>query len=120
MEDSYEDKLLFGWEEVFKKSQLTLLILLALKDGPKYMAEVKEFMVGVTNELFQVDDKSVYRALRRYTDSGMVDYSTEPNHAGPDRKLYALTVTGQEVLSKFVLRNITGVFFTPRMKDLLL
>ncbi len=117
--DSYEQKLLEGWEDVFKKSQLTLWILLALKDGPKHMAEMKQFILDATNNQLEADDKSMYRALRRYHDVEMVDFQTEPNDKGPDRKIYSLTGSGKSVLNQFIERNILQVFFKPSVRKLL-
>ena len=42
MTEKIRDMLLAGWEDVYKKSQLTLWILIALKDGEKSMASVKD------------------------------------------------------------------------------
>ena len=116
---SYEQTLLSGWEEVHKKSQLTLWILLALKDGPKHMADVKVFISGLTNHLIVADDKSMYRALRRFSDAEMLDFVSETNEAGPDRKVYRLTPTGRQVLDAFIARNISGIFLSPRVQSLL-
>ncbi len=119
MLDSYEQKLLEGWEDVFKKSQLTLWILLALKDGSKHMAEMKQFILDATNDQLEADDKSMYRALRRYYDVEMVDFRTEPNDKGPDRKIYFLTASGRNVLQQFIKRNILQIFFKPSVRKLL-
>jgi DNA-binding PadR family transcriptional regulator len=117
--DSYEQKLLEGWEDVFKKGQLTLWIMLALKDGPKHMAEIKNFISSATNETLSADDQSMYRALRRYHDVEMVGFRQEPGKNGPDLKIYHLEDIGQKVLDSFVKRNILDVFFQPKIKQLL-
>lgn len=116
--DQYERKLLEGWEEVFKKGQLTLWIMLALKDGPKHMAEIKAFITSATNHSLSADDQSMYRALRRYNDAEMVDFTTKPGK-GPDRKVYSLSGVGAKVLENFIQRNIVEVFFKPNIKQLL-
>jgi DNA-binding PadR family transcriptional regulator len=119
MVQTYEQQLLEGWEDVFKKGQLTLWILLALKDGPKHMADIKAFILQATEGLLEADDKSMYRALRRYNDVEMVEYRTEANDKGPDRKVYELTDTGLNVLDQFVRRNILNVFLKPSVRRLL-
>ncbi len=119
MLNNFEQTLLDGWEDVYKKGQLTLWILLALKDGPKHMVSIKEFILDTTSSLVEADDKSMYRALRRYYDVGMVDYYMEPNSGGPDRKVYQLTQTGKRVLQTFVSRNILGLLMDPRVTALL-
>ena len=115
---AYIDKLLFAWEEVHKRGHLTLWILLALKDGPKHMDEIKQFINHSTNGTLSVDDKSIYRALRRYYDTELVDFTTAPGN-GPDRKVYSLAPIGAQLLQRFVERNITGLFFQPRIKRLI-
>ena len=119
MLDKYERTLLTGWEEVFKKGQLSLWILLALKDGPKHMAVIKQFIIDTTEGLVVADDKSMYRALRRFNDADMINYKIAENENGPDRKVYFLTKTGTKVLEAFVKRNIIDVFFKPSVKQLL-
>jgi PadR family transcriptional regulator PadR len=116
--DNYEQKLLDGWEEVFKKGQLTLWIMLALKDGPKHMTDIKQFIYHATNGTLSADDKSMYRALRRYYDAEMLDFTTKSSK-GPDLKIYSLTKIGSSVLDSFVERNITRVFYKPQIKELI-
>ena len=117
--DSYERKLLDGWEEVFKKGQLTLWIMLALKDGPKHMSEMKAFISRATNHTLSADDQSMYRPLRRYYDAELVDFKQEPGKGGPDLKIYSLSQIGKKVLEEFIKRNIVDVFFKPEVKVLL-
>lgn len=117
--DSYETKLLNGWEDVFKKGQLTLWIMLALKDGPKHVAQIKSFIGKSTNDTLTADDQSMYRALRRYNSADLVDYIKKPGKSGPELKIYRITDTGRHVLDNFVERNITNVFFKPSVKLLL-
>ena len=117
--DTYEKKLLDSWEEVFKKGQLTLWIMLALKDGPKHMAEIKEFIICATNGNVTADDQSMYRSLRRYYDAEMVDFKQEPGKGGPDLKIYSLSNIGKNILEAFIKRNIWDVFFKPDIKSLL-
>lgn len=117
--DEYERKLLEAWEEVFKKGQLTLWIMLALKDGPKHMTEIKQFIYKATNGILSADDKSMYRALRRYYDTELVDFKQEPGKSGPDLKIYSLSSVGEKVLREFTKRNLLDVFFKPQIKKLL-
>ncbi len=116
---AYEQKLLEGWEEVYKKGQLTLWILLALKDSEKHMAEVKQFIANATNGTLTADDQSMYRALRRYYDTELVTYRTIPGDGGPELKLYRLSAVGSNVLAAFLDRNIASVFYQPEIKTLI-
>lgn len=117
--DKYEKKLLEGWEDVFKKGQLTLWIMLALKDGPKHMTEIKHFIHRATSGTLSADDQSMYRALRRYYDTELVDFKQEPGKGGPDLKIYSLSDVGSKVLEAFIKRNFLDVFFKPEIKSLL-
>lgn len=115
---NYEQDLLTAWEEVHKKGQLTLWTLLALKDSPKHMQQIKEFVVTITNGTLGADDKSMYRALRRYYDAEMIDFKNVPSDNGPDLKVYSLTGIGKRVLDKFIDRNIRSVFYSPKVAKL--
>lgn len=115
---SYKEKLLAGWEEAFKKSQVKLYILLALKESPKTMSEIKAFIADVTNHITDVDDKSLYRALRQYHGISIVEYCLKSGYRGPDLKVYALTDSGSWLLSQFIERNI-AIFNTNKRLSVL-
>jgi len=104
-----EESLLAGWEDVHKKSQLTLWILLALKQHPKSMSAVKDFIHLRTNDTISADDKSIYRALRRFAEANLITATLEANPAGPDIKIWSLTSSGNVVLKEFITRNIQSV-----------
>ena len=55
----YEQRILSAWEDVVKKGQLTLWILLALKNEPKTMAEIKTFIENKTKNTIS------FRCFRR-------------------------------------------------------
>jgi PadR family transcriptional regulator PadR len=112
-------KLLAGWEDVAKKGQLTMWIMLALKDGPKHMNEIKEFILNMTDGVILADDQSMYRALRRFNDAELVNFTTEPGSGGPDLKVYGLTEIGSNVLQAYLKRNIQNVFYKPEIKNLI-
>lgn len=115
----YEATLLAGWEDVFKKGQLTTWIMLALLDGAKHMSQIKEFIETATDNIVTADDKSMYRALRRYHDADLVEYQTQPGNGGPDRKIYTLTPSGSAVLAHFLHRNIVQIFYKPQIQALI-
>ena len=115
----YEKALLVGWEDVYRKSQLTLWLLVSLKAGEKHMAEIKSFVEQITNHMLSPDDKSMYRALRRYTDAELIDFRKEASVSGPELKIYQLTDIGSNVLKQFIERNITKVFYTDSVKELI-
>lgn len=119
MDISYENIILSSWEDVYKKSQLTLLILLALKDAPKHMSQIKQFINDISGDAMAADDQSMYRALRRFRDARMVAFTLRAGTRGPDLKQYYLTSTGQSVLKKFLDRNISAVFYNKRVQELI-
>ncbi|HEY4160495.1 MAG TPA: PadR family transcriptional regulator [Candidatus Saccharimonadales bacterium] len=116
--DDYQQSLLSGWEEVFKKGQLTLWIALALKAGPKRMSEIKDFIAELTNGTSEVDDRSIYRALRRYHQADIVEFDMAPSDGGPEHKIYRLTINGEVLVRAFCKRNIVDVFYRPEIKKL--
>ena len=101
------DGLVADWDEVYKKGQLSLWVLLAVYDGKKYAAQISDFMSEATNGEFEVKEQSLYRALRRFDDMGLVRITLEESpSSGPKRKYYQLTQTGEVVVGRFVTLNI--------------
>lgn len=111
--------LLEGWEEVYKKGQLTLWVLLAVRDVPRHMREIKEFIATATHNTFSVDDNSMYRALKRYEKARLLTFALAPGDGGPVRKVYRLTDLGLALLNQFVERNITQVYYDKNVKALM-
>lgn len=111
-------ELLSAWEETYKKGQLTLWIFLALKDGKKYVDEIKTFVEEQSNQTMTCESQSLYRNLRKYQHVGVVDFKTGEGNKGPERKYYYLTELGQLLLNNFIERNI-NLFFNERIKNLI-
>lgn len=111
-------ELLSAWEETYKKGQLTLWIFLSLKDGKKYVDEIKSFVEEQSNQSMTCEDQSLYRNLRKYQHIGVVDFETGKGNKGPERKYYFLTNQGKELLNQFITRNI-NLFFNHKIKNLL-
>lgn len=99
------------WDDVYKKGQLTLWILLAIYDGKKYAAQITEFMDKATGGAFEVKEQSLYRALRRFSSMKLVHITEEQSpNSGPKRKYYELTQTGEAMLGTFVRIHITPLY----------
>jgi len=111
-------ELLSAWEETYKKGQLTLWIFLSLKDGKKYVDEIKSFVEQESNHTMTCESQSLYRNLRKYQHIGVVDFETGEGNKGPERKYYFLTELGVELLNSFMDRNIK-LFFNKRIKNLI-
>jgi DNA-binding PadR family transcriptional regulator len=111
-------ELLSAWEETYKKGQLTLWIFLSLKDGKKYVDEIKSFVEAQSNQTMTCESQSLYRNLRKYQHVGIVDFESGEGNKGPDRKYYFLTELGNELLNQFTQRNI-NLFYNKRIKNLI-
>ncbi len=83
------------------------------------MAEIKDFIIAITSGALEADDKSMYRALRRYNAAGLIDFTAKPGENGPDLKVYDLTNNGQQVLKAFSARNIINVFYKDEVQNLI-
>lgn len=114
----YEEQLLSAWEEIYKRGQLTLWIMLALYDGPKHMAIIKEYIATQSSDALSADDQSMYRALRRYYETDIVTFQNQPVNNGPDRKVYELTPTGKHLLEEFIRRNIKPLLGLPIVSNI--
>ena len=117
-DEQLKQELLTAWEETHKKGQLTLWIFLALKDGPKYVDEIRDFIHEYSGSSISCEDQSLYRALRKFNHLDMVSYDRGKGNRGPDRKYYTLTTLGRELLDEFIDRHIK-VFFQPRLSHLI-
>lgn len=109
--DDYERKVLESWEEIYKRGLLTMWLLLAVRDEPRYAAEIAEFVSTHSKGTMTSDDRSLYRSLRRLTRLELVQNTERRGgRTGADRKYYHLTPTGKNVLNAFLDRNIRGVY----------
>ena len=117
--NSQLSELLSAWEETYKKGQLTLWIFLSLKDGKKYVDEIKSFVEKESNHTMTCESQSLYRNLRKYQHIGVVDFEPGEGNKGPERKYYFLTELGIELLNSFIERNI-NLFFSEQIKNLII
>lgn len=98
-----EQALLDSWEEIYKRGHLTFWVLLALWREPLDYATLSAHIQTLSNATCHVTEQSLYRALRRYDDAGMINA-----HDGKDKrsKQYALTISGRLVLQHFTARTV--------------
>jgi len=107
MNEDVINGLVDDWDDVYKKGQLGVWILLSIYEGRKYTAEIIDFMDEASNGHFAVKEQSLYRALRRFKDMGLVEVTEEQSpNSGPKRKYYELTELGKAVLGRFTTLNI--------------
>ncbi len=114
MDTEIVDELVADWDEVYKKGQLSLWILLAISDERKYAAQITDFMHDATNGTFEVKEQSLYRALRRFSSMGLVTITeVESPSSGTKRKYYQLSERGQAVLGRFITIHIAPLLKPP-------
>ena len=106
MEDETILTLLNQWESVYKKGLLTFWLLLLLHERPMYVFEMGEVLAAASQGTVTADEKSLYRALRRFQAMGLVGSTWQTSDVGPRRRYYTLTTQGVALLQRFVRRNI--------------
>ncbi len=100
------DALLEKWEEVYKKGLLSFWMLLVLHRRPAYAFEMNALIQQLSQGTISADDNSLYRALSRFEDMGLVASELQPSPSGPARRYYALTPAGRQLLRRFIERNV--------------
>ena len=98
--------LLEQWESVYKKGLLSFWILLLLHERPSYVFEMGQQLDVLSQGSISADEKSLYRALRRFEAMGVVQSTWQPSDVGPRRRYYALTDLGRALLRQFARRNV--------------
>jgi DNA-binding PadR family transcriptional regulator len=100
------NELLEQWEGNYKKGLLTFWLLLMLDRRPMYAYEVSTELIQASRTSLSADERSIYRALKRFEDLGLVQTQWRVSEIGPNRRYFQLTPTGRELLRRFVKRNI--------------
>jgi PadR family transcriptional regulator, regulatory protein PadR len=117
--DEYEQQLLSGWEEIYKRGLLTMWLLLAVRDQARYPAEIAEFIDTMSQGTMAADPRSLYRAMRRLNDLELVEPSDQRGRrTGADRRYYRITRTGHRVLDAFLDRHVRGIYLSKPGADL--
>ncbi len=106
MDERQVDMLLEQWEGVYKKGLLTFWLLLLLHERPRYVFEMSNALTQLSRGTISADERSLYRALRRFEAVGFVRSEWQESAMGPDRRYYHLTELGIELLRRFTQRNI--------------
>ena len=108
--------LLETWEGTYKKGLLSFWILLLLDQRPTYAFEMNPLIRELSQNSISADDNSLYRALNRFEQLGLISSQRQPSEVGPARRYYSLTQTGRELLIQFTQRNLL-VFQSPAVAD---
>jgi len=118
MEQISIEYLLNQWEGTYKKGLLSFWLLLLLAQRKAYPYEIKAAINEMSRNTINADENSIYRALNRLADLGIVDSEVTPSETGPSRRYFFLTALGRELLTRFITRNIL-VFEQPDVADLI-
>jgi PadR family transcriptional regulator PadR len=97
---------LMQWEEVYKRGLLTFWILLKLSQNEMYAYEMGGSIADMSQGTINVDDNSIYRALKRFSEAGWVRSDLRPSDSGPARRYFSLTEAGYALLASFIERNL--------------
>ena len=116
MSQTNVSNLLAQWEETYKKGLLTFWILLLLEQQPMYAYEMKTAIDEFSQGTIVAGENSIYRALRRFTATGLVQSEKQRSEVGPPRRYFALTPPGRELLENFIRRNVL-VFQSPQVAE---
>ena len=103
-------------ESVYKKGLLSFWVLLLLHERPSYVFEMGQELSGISQGSISADEKSLYRALRRFEAMGVVESTWQPSEVGPRRRYYALTDLGTALLRQFAQRNVL-IFREPAVTE---
>lgn len=110
------DDLLETWEGTYKKGLLSFWILLLLDRRPTYAFEMNPLIRELSQNTLSADDNSLYRALNRFEQLGLISSQRRPSDIGPARRYYALSEKGRDLLIRFTQRNLL-VFQSPPVAD---
>jgi PadR family transcriptional regulator PadR len=110
------DRLLENWESVYKKGLLTFWLLLLLDEKPSYPYEMSAEVTRLSEGMISADGNSIYRAIARFEEMGLVASQSRESNLGPPRKYYRLTEEGRNLLRMFIERNIL-IFQRPAVAE---
>ncbi len=101
------DELLGKWEQTYKKGLLSFWMLMVIAETPIYAYEMKEKVKQISQGSISADENSIYRALRRFSQSGLVESEMKVSDIGPNRRYFQLSAKGKKLLASFIERNIS-------------
>jgi len=107
---------LLQWEENYKRGLLSFWMMLLLARQEMYAYEMQAAVEALSQGTLSASENSIYRALRRFTEAGLVRSELQPSEVGPPRRYFSLTPAGRELLEAFIRRNIL-VFQSPPVAE---
>ena len=118
MEPPNLESLLGQWEETYKKGLLSFWLLLLLAQRKAYPYEVRSAVYEISHHTIDADENSIYRALYRLADAGIVESEVTPSETGRSRRYFFLTDLGRDLIHRFITRNIL-IFEQPDVAELI-
>ena len=103
----FELTMLSGWELVHNKGQLTLWIMVAIRQKKEFAEDILVFIKESAD--LDPEGQSLYRSLRRLEKSTLVQSQKVASPGGPDKKRFTLTAAGKNVLDAFIERDINRI-----------
>jgi len=94
-------KVLKLWNKEYKKGFFSYIILLLLKDKPRYGFEISNKISEITLEKVTFQESGIYHILKKLEDKGFVTAEWRPSNKGPNRKYYTITESGEQLLKIF-------------------
>jgi DNA-binding PadR family transcriptional regulator len=98
------------------EKQLLFLGLLRQQDMHAY--QLYEFLEAHTNMYLPLKKSTVYSALKRMSDGGLVNIKTEQVGNRPPRQVYSITPKGEEQFIQLLRENL-GTYTTPVLSNLI-
>lgn len=81
------------------RGHLEFLVLAALRDDPGHGYEIGQRLLERSGGAFEIQEGSLYPALHRMEQSGLVSSRWVRGDGGPRRRVYRLTAKGQRELA---------------------
>lgn len=81
-----------------QRKTLDYVILAGLLREPRSGYDLSRWMAGETSHFFSIGHSSVYPALSRLEEAGLLEHREVASGRGPKRKVYSITEAGREAL----------------------
>jgi len=102
-------KVLKLWNKEYKKGFFSYIILLLLKDKPRYGFEISNKISEITLKKVTFQSSGIYHILKKMEHEGLVTSDWEPSDKGPNRKYYTITESGEQLLKIFTKNFILPI-----------
>ena len=97
------------WDKEYKKGFTSYLVLLLLKNSPMYGYQLKNELEALTNKVVTYQEGGIYQVLKKLKGNGFLTSQSEKSSKGPDRKIYSLTESGEQLLDLFTSQYVLPI-----------